>query len=96
MLPDGGNADVAYAAPEVLRFLNTELNRMITKPAIVTRFQELGAEPMGGTPEQAATELRELAKPRPMTGDATDRRLAAAAGSSARACRMLPCGCSRR
>jgi tripartite-type tricarboxylate transporter receptor subunit TctC len=31
---------------------------MITKPAIVTRFQELGAEPMGGTAEQAAAYIR--------------------------------------
>ena len=44
--------------PEVLRFLNAELNKMITKPAIVTRFQELGAEPMGGTAEQAAAYIR--------------------------------------
>jgi tripartite-type tricarboxylate transporter receptor subunit TctC len=44
--------------PEVLRFLNTELNKMITKPAIVTRFQDLGAEPMGGTAEQAAAYIR--------------------------------------
>jgi len=38
----------------VLDLLNAELNKMIAKPAIVTRFQELGAEPMGGTPAQAA------------------------------------------
>ena len=31
---------------------------MIAKPAIVTRFQELGAEPMGGTAEQAAAYIR--------------------------------------
>jgi tripartite-type tricarboxylate transporter receptor subunit TctC len=42
----------------VLGFLNAELNKMITKPAIVARFQELGAEPMGGTPEQAAAYIR--------------------------------------
>lgn len=44
----------AKTPPAVLAFLNAELNKMITKPAIVTRFQELGAEPMGGTAEQAA------------------------------------------
>jgi tripartite-type tricarboxylate transporter receptor subunit TctC len=38
----------------VVNMLNAELNKMIAKPAIVTRFQELGAEPMGGTTEQAA------------------------------------------
>jgi tripartite-type tricarboxylate transporter receptor subunit TctC len=48
----------AKTPPEVLRFLNAELNKMITKPAIVTRFQELGAEPMGGTAEQAAAYIR--------------------------------------
>lgn len=42
----------------VVGFLNAELNKMVTKPAIVTRFQELGAEPMGGTPEQAAAYIR--------------------------------------
>ncbi len=44
----------AKTPPSVVSFLNAELNRMITKPAIVTRFQELGAEPMGGSPEAAA------------------------------------------
>ena len=48
----------AKTPPAVLAFLNAELNRMITKPAIVTRFQELGAEPMGGTPEQASAYIR--------------------------------------
>ena len=48
----------AKTPPEVLRFLNAELNKAITKPAIVTRFQELGAEPMGGTAEQAAAYIR--------------------------------------
>lgn len=44
----------AKTPPAVIGFLNAELNKMIGKPSIVTRFQELGAEPMGGTPEQAA------------------------------------------
>ena len=48
----------AKTPPAVLAFLNAELNKMITKPAIVARFQELGAEPMGGTPEQAAAYIR--------------------------------------
>lgn len=43
----------AKTPPAVLAFLNAELNKMIAKPAVVTRFQELGAEPMGGTREQA-------------------------------------------
>ncbi len=48
----------AKTPPAVVSFLNAELNRMITKPAIVTRFQELGAEPMGGSPEQAVAYIR--------------------------------------
>ena len=40
--------------PAVVTLLNAEINKMIAKPAIVTKFQELGAEPMGGSPEQAA------------------------------------------
>lgn len=48
----------AKTPASVVGFLNAELNRMITKPAIVMRFQELGAEPMGGTPEQAAAYIR--------------------------------------
>ncbi|MDQ3025983.1 MAG: tripartite tricarboxylate transporter substrate binding protein [Pseudomonadota bacterium] len=48
----------AKTPPAVLSFLNAELNRMLTKPAIVTRFHELGAEPMGGTPEQAAAYIQ--------------------------------------
>ncbi|HWA38529.1 MAG TPA: tripartite tricarboxylate transporter substrate binding protein [Burkholderiales bacterium] len=48
----------AKTPPAVVAFLNAELNKMVTKPAIVARFQELGAEPMGGTPEQAAAYIR--------------------------------------
>jgi len=48
----------AKTPPEVVRFLNAELNKMIVKPTVVARFQELGAEPMGGTPEQAAAYIR--------------------------------------
>jgi tripartite-type tricarboxylate transporter receptor subunit TctC len=48
----------AKTPPAVVSFLNAELNKMITKPAIVTRFQELGAEPMSGTPERAVAYIR--------------------------------------
>ena len=48
----------AKTPASVVGRLNTELNKMITKQAIVTRFQELGAEPMGGTPEQAAAYIQ--------------------------------------
>lgn len=48
----------AKTPAEVIRFLNAELNKMTTKASIITRFQELGAEPMGGSPEQAANYIR--------------------------------------
>jgi len=48
----------ARTPPEVVRMLNTELNRMIAKPAMVARFAELGAEPLGGTPADAASYIR--------------------------------------
>jgi len=48
----------AKTPPAVISFLNAELNKMIAKPAIVTRFLELGAEPMAGTPEQAAAYIQ--------------------------------------
>ena len=44
--------------PEALKLLNGEVNRMIAKPAMVTRFAELGAEPLGGTPDRAAAFIR--------------------------------------
>jgi tripartite-type tricarboxylate transporter receptor subunit TctC len=48
----------AQTPPAVIAFLNAELNKMTTKPAIVARFLELGAEPMSGTPEQAAAYIQ--------------------------------------
>ena len=48
----------AKTPPAVLAMLNAELNKMIAKPAVVTRFRELGAEPMGGTAEQAAAYIQ--------------------------------------
>jgi tripartite-type tricarboxylate transporter receptor subunit TctC len=48
----------ARTPPEVVRALNAEVNRMIAKPAMVTKFAELGAEPLGGSPAQAAAYIR--------------------------------------
>ena len=48
----------AKTPPAVVAMLNAELNKLIAKPAIVTKFQELGAEPMSGTPEQAAAFIK--------------------------------------
>jgi len=44
--------------PEILRRLNTDVNAAITRPAIVARFAELGAEPLGGSPDQAAAFIK--------------------------------------
>jgi tripartite-type tricarboxylate transporter receptor subunit TctC len=48
----------AKTPQEIMRTLNTELNRMIAKPAIVAKFAELGAEPLGGSQERAAAFIR--------------------------------------
>jgi tripartite-type tricarboxylate transporter receptor subunit TctC len=48
----------AKTPPEVIRALNAEINRMIAKPAMVAKFAELGAEPLGGTPSDAAALIR--------------------------------------
>ena len=48
----------AKTPPPIIQTLNAELNRMIAKPQIVTKLSELGAEPLGGTPERAAAFIR--------------------------------------
>jgi tripartite-type tricarboxylate transporter receptor subunit TctC len=48
----------AKTPANVIQLLNAELNRMITKPQIVARFAELGAEPLGGSPERAEAFIR--------------------------------------
>jgi tripartite-type tricarboxylate transporter receptor subunit TctC len=48
----------AKTPPEVIRRLNNDVNAAIARPAIVTRFAELGAEPLGGSPDQAAAFIR--------------------------------------
>ena len=48
----------ARTPQEIVRTLNTELNRLIAKPAIVARFAALGAEPLGGSPADAAVYIR--------------------------------------
>ncbi len=48
----------AKTPPDVIRRLNSEVNAAIARPAIVARFAELGAEPLGGTPDQAAAFIR--------------------------------------
>jgi tripartite-type tricarboxylate transporter receptor subunit TctC len=49
----------AKTPQEVIRVLNTEINRMIAKPQIVAKFADLGAEPLGGTPERASAFIKQ-------------------------------------
>jgi len=48
----------AKTPPAVVQTLNTEINKMIAKPAIVAKFADLGAEPLSGTTERAAAFIR--------------------------------------
>lgn len=48
----------AKTPAEVVRRLNSDINASIVKPAVVARFAELGAEPLGGSPEQAAAFIK--------------------------------------
>ena len=48
----------AKTPPEVIRRLNNDVNAAIARPAIVVRFAELGAEPLGGSPDQAAAFIK--------------------------------------
>lgn len=43
----------ASTPPEVLKILNAEVNKLIVKPSAVARFAALGAEPLGGTSDDA-------------------------------------------
>jgi tripartite-type tricarboxylate transporter receptor subunit TctC len=48
----------AGTPPDVIKRLNVEINKIIAKPAVVQRFAELGAEPLGGTPEHLGAFLK--------------------------------------
>ena len=48
----------AKTPPEIIRRLNSDVNAAIARPAIILRFAELGAEPLGGSPDQAAAFIR--------------------------------------
>jgi len=48
----------AKTPPEVVRRLNSDINASIAKPSVVARFAELGAEPLGGSPEQTAAFIK--------------------------------------
>jgi tripartite-type tricarboxylate transporter receptor subunit TctC len=48
----------AGTPPQILRRLNAEVNALVAQPAMVQRFADLGAEPLGGPPEALAAFLR--------------------------------------
>ena len=48
----------AKTPSNIVQLLNAEPNKMVAKPQIVTKFAELGAKPLGGTPERALAFIR--------------------------------------
>ena len=59
----GGVMAPAGTPPEVIRTLNSEINRILRMPDVMEKLQGLGAEIVGSTPEEFATYLRnEIAK----------------------------------
>ena len=51
------------ATPEpIVRKLSAEIDRILKKPAVLERMKTLGAEPVGGTPEQLATHIASESK----------------------------------
>jgi tripartite-type tricarboxylate transporter receptor subunit TctC len=61
--PPGGTTDVIgrLVANELSEQLGKPFvveNKMVSKPQIVAKFADLGAEPLSGTPERAATFIR--------------------------------------
>lgn len=49
----------ARTPPAIIAVLNAAVNQVLRQPAIVARFEALGAEPLGGTPEQLASMVQE-------------------------------------
>ena len=48
----------AGTPPELIQRLNREVNTAVKSPDLIERFQRVGAEPAGGTPEQLRDTLR--------------------------------------
>ena len=44
---------------QVVQLINAGLNKMVAKPQVIAKFAELGAEPLGGTPDRAAAFIRQ-------------------------------------
>ena len=49
----------AKTPPNIVQLLNAELNRMVAKPQIVAKLSELGAEPLGSTPDRASVFIKQ-------------------------------------
>ena len=49
----------AHTPPETIRTLNATLNEILDSPTIAHRFEILGIEKLGGTPEELAATVRE-------------------------------------
>jgi tripartite-type tricarboxylate transporter receptor subunit TctC len=47
----------AGTPPEIVKRLNTEINRILASPEMRTKLADLGYEPVGGTPEQFAAQI---------------------------------------
>jgi tripartite-type tricarboxylate transporter receptor subunit TctC len=45
--------------PEIIATLNAAVNRVLAQPAVRARYADLGAEPVGGTPDELAAMVRE-------------------------------------
>ena len=45
----------AATPPAIVRKLSGEIDKLLKKPVVIERFKSLGAEPVGGTPEDLAT-----------------------------------------
>jgi len=45
----------AKTPPGIVNKLSAEVDRILKKPEVIARFRELGAEPVGGTPESLGT-----------------------------------------
>jgi tripartite-type tricarboxylate transporter receptor subunit TctC len=48
----------AGTPPDIVRKLNSEINRLLNMPDVRERLTTLGAEPTGGTPEQFAATIK--------------------------------------
>jgi tripartite-type tricarboxylate transporter receptor subunit TctC len=49
----------ARTQPEIIGALNAAVNRVLTQPAVRARYAALGAEPVGGTPQELAAMVLE-------------------------------------